>query len=46
MNKFMELAINEVKKGIRNKGGGPFDSVKYGRVYGITLYIEEEGDTE
>lgn len=36
MNKFMELAINEAKKGIRNKEGGPFGSVivKDGKVVG------------
>ena len=36
MNKFMELAINEAKKGIRNKEGGPFGAVivKDGKVVG------------
>lgn len=36
MNKFMELAIDEAKKGIRNKEGGPFGAVivKDGEVVG------------
>lgn len=36
MNKFMELALNEAKKGIRNKEGGPFGAVivKDGEVVG------------
>ena len=36
MNKFMKLAIDEAKKGIRNKEGGPFGSVivKDGQVVG------------
>lgn len=36
MNKFMKLAIDEAKKGIRNKEGGPFGAVivKDGEVVG------------